>query len=74
MSENRVTFYRNGNAHESYEVRGSELHGGVTATISNDTGDLIWSHGYTSSKESKDKSAKGGSGYWTEHVNIDMCH
>lgn len=61
--ENRVTYYRNGqvgcksrvnsataHAMESYEIRGNQLHGPVSATIQ-PNGDIQYSHGYTSRKE-----------------------
>ena len=44
-----VTFYRNGQAGESYGVSGYTLTGAVTAAVQ-DNGDIIWSHGYTSRK------------------------
>jgi hypothetical protein len=60
----RVTFYRNGavgqtapidtataQAGESYTVEGNTLTGVVTAVVQTN-GDIVWSHGYTSRKES----------------------
>lgn len=60
---NLVTYYRNGGVGtktrvnsatakpmESYEIRGNELHGPVSATI-RPNGDIEYSHGYTSRKE-----------------------
>ena len=61
---NHVTFYRNGavgqttpilsataTAGESYTVEGNTLSGAVTGTV-NSNGDIVWSHGYTSRKQS----------------------
>ena len=66
---NHVTFYRNGavgqttpilsataTAGESYTVEGNTLSGAVTGTV-NLNGDIVWSHGYTSRKQSSAASA-----------------
>ena len=74
---NHVTFYRNGavgqttpiraetaTAGESYTVEGNTLSGAVTGTVDSN-GDIVWSHGYTSRKQSSvpapmDQLNKGG--------------
>jgi len=53
----RFTIYRNGVAKPmewggSFHLRGNELFGVVTGTVERN-GDIVWSHGYTSRKESK---------------------
>merc|ERR1712127_324256 len=66
---NHVTIYRNGavgqttpilsataTAGGSYTVEGNTLSGAVTGTV-NLNGDIVWSHGYTSRKQSSAASA-----------------
>ena len=59
IAGNRVTYYRGGTPHESYEIHGNQLRGPVTATIK-PNGDIEYSHGYTSRKEGG--AAAGGGG------------
>ena len=62
-SDSLVTFYRNtqvgqttqidtssAHAMELYRIDGTTLRGAVTATVQ-PSGDIVWSHGYTSRKE-----------------------
>jgi hypothetical protein len=54
VTGNSVQFFRDGRGHESYTIdaSGKVLTGAVTAKLQ-DNGDIEWSHGYLSRKETK---------------------
>ena len=84
-SDSSVTFYRNtqvgqttqidtssAHAMESYRIDGTTLRGAVTATVQ-PSGDIVWSHGYTSRKEAGLQACTAATHDASKCLDDDCC-